>query len=130
MGKKWLTVAVIALPIALALTGCTTSPVEAGIQKCQDPLQYEIEQVVTEPDAGWSDSELAVEITSTESRDGNDYVHDIYGTATVNLKDGNAIDVKWGCFTQTADGNTYATVTHINGECSLTYREASPDKCD
>lgn len=130
MGKKWLTGALIAAPIVLALTGCSASPVEAGIQKCQEPLQYEIEQVVPEPDAGWADSELEVEITSTESRNGNDYVHDIYGTATVNLSDGSAIDVEWDCFTQTANGTTHATVLHIDGECSQTHREAAPDKCN
>lgn len=110
---------------ALLLTACAApDPLSAGTKQCEDSLQYEIEQALPEPAAGWVDAELTPGTTGHESRDGSEYAYYVRGTAEVQLADGETVTADWECFTQTVDGTTYAAVTRINGECSKTHREA------
>lgn len=125
MKKKRTTAFALLAATALALAGCANaSPLEAGSQKCTESLQYEIEQVKAEPKAGWVDSELDSDVTSHESPDDSEYAYTIFGTANVHLSDGTTLTVDWECFTQTIDGETYATIMRIDGQCSKTHREA------
>lgn len=126
--RKKLAVLSLAAVAVVAFTGCSApDPGEVGAEMCADRLQYEIEQVHDLVAGTWIGSELSPGVESITPQGGVAY--DVHGSATVTLENGNVLPFEWDCSTQTVDGQTYADIQYIDGECSKTRREAGGDDC-
>ncbi|MEV8023426.1 hypothetical protein [Microbacterium sp. NPDC080220] len=115
----------------LLLAGCSgTSAQDAGVRLCVDDLQYEIEQALPVPAAGWLDSELSTEnVVAVPMESDGVEASDISGVAVVALSDGSEVSARWTCFAQRVDGKDYATVLSIDGFCSTAYTGNNPSVC-
>ncbi len=118
--------------LAMVLDGCTVmTPKTEGAERCQDHLQYEIEQALPEPPAGWLESELVVDHVTLTEHEGLEDAYDYVGTATVTLVDGTTVPVEWTCFSQVVGGKTRAALQTINGICTTTKRQTvAKEECD
>jgi len=103
--------------LSIGLMGCAAgTPLERGTEECQEELPHAIEQASSR--SGWKGAQFATEIISTEI-DGGKPTADrgafrIEGETTVTFTEGSrGVTATWTCFTQTVDGNTYASILDI-----------------